>query len=135
MQVLAVFLLVAHRRCFACSVSLHSTSLVSPHAWLLFCPFQFICFLLHAALLLFVLVAAFFVSRSFLFWPFLLFSSLPAFGCSSLWLVFLRFFGFAWFFRFFFQFFFSVAFAFSACFVQSLAVFISGLCYFSWRSV
>ena len=65
MLVLAVFLLVARRRFFACSVSLRSTLLVLPHASLLFCPFRFIRFLLHAALLLFVLV-----SRSFLFWPF-----------------------------------------------------------------
>ena len=59
MLVLAVFLLVARRRFFACSVSLRSTLLVLPHASLLFCPFQFIRFLLHAALLLFVLVVAF----------------------------------------------------------------------------
>ena len=83
MLVLAVFLPVAHRRFFACSVSLRSTLLVLPHASLLFCPFQFIRFLFHAALLLFVLVVAFFVSRSFLFWPFSLFSPF-----SGLWVFF-----------------------------------------------
>lgn len=67
--VLAVFLLVARRRCYACSVSLRSSLFVLPHASLLFCPFQFIRFLSHAALLLFVLVVAFFVSCSFLFLP------------------------------------------------------------------
>ena len=53
---------------------------------------------------------AFFVSCSALFWPFSLYLLLPAFGCFSLWLVFLRFFGFCLyfctpgFFRFFCQF-------------------------------
>lgn len=72
--VLAVFLLVARRRFFACSVSLRSTSLVLPHALLFFCPFQFIRFLSHAALLLFVLVVTFFVSHSFCFCCFALIS-------------------------------------------------------------
>ena len=70
MLVLAVFLLVACRRFLACSVSLRSTLLVLLNASLLFCPFQFIRFLSYAALLLFVLVVAFFVSRSLLFLPF-----------------------------------------------------------------
>ena len=109
------------------------------HASLLFCPFRFIRFLLHATLLFFMLVVAFFVSRSFLFWPFLLLSPFtglwvffPLARFSSVLLrlrtpgFFVSFVSFA---------IVLFAFAFSARFVQSLAFFISGLCYFSWRSV
>lgn len=82
----------------------------------------------------------------FCFYRFRLYLFLPAFGCFSLWLVYLRFFGFfvivllrlctPGFFVSFVSFaIVSFAFAFSARFVQSLAFFISGLCYFSWRSV
>ena len=138
--------ITARRRFFACSVSLCSTLLVLPHALLLFCPLQFICFLLHAALFLFMLVVAFFVSRSFLFWPFLLlspFTSLLVFFPGSFIFVFFGFFVIVLlhlctpgFFVSFVSFaIVSFAFAFSACFVQSLAFFfISGLCYFSWHS-
>ena len=79
----AVFLLVARRRFFACFVSLRSTLLVLPHASLLFCPFRFIRFLLHAAFLFFMLAVAFFASRSFLFWPFSLLSPF-----TGLWVIF-----------------------------------------------
>ena len=91
MLVLAVFLLVACRRFLACSVSLRSTLLVLPNASLLFCPFQFIRFLSYAALLLFVLVVAFFVSRSLLFLPFSPLSPFTGLWVFFLWLVYLRF--------------------------------------------
>lgn len=141
--VLAVFLLVACRRFFfffACSISLHCTLLVLPHTSLLFCPFQFV----------FCLTMLYYSSRwlspflfrvFFCFYRFRLYLFSPAFGCFSLWLIYLHFsLSLSWYFyasaRLVFSFLLSVfaivsfAFAFSACFVQSLAFFISGLCYF-----
>ena len=146
MLVLAVFLLVALRRFFACSVSLRSTLLVLPHASLLFCPFQFIRFFCTLLCYSSCWLSPFLFRVPFCFGRFRFSLLLLAFGCFSLWLVCLRFFSFfvivllrlctPGFFVSFFSFaIVSFAFAFSARFVQSLVVFISGLCYFSWRSV
>lgn len=144
--VLAVFFLVACRHFFFRLfhfASLYFISFTSYFTSLL--PVS-VRFLSHHALLLFPLVVTFFVSCFFCFYRFRLYLFSPALGCFSLWLVYLHFsLSLSWYFyasaRLVFSFLLAVfaivsfAFAFSACFVQSLAFFISGLCYFSWRSV
>ena len=74
MLAIALFLLVARRRflCWFRFASFYFVSFASCFASLL--PVSVHSLLLHAALLFFLLVVAFFVSRSFLFWPFSLVS-------------------------------------------------------------
>ena len=130
---------------FACSISLLCTLLVLPHTSLLFCLFQFVFCLtmlyyssrwlppfLFRVFFVFTVFAFISFHRPLGVSPFGSFIFIFRFLCHGTFTP-LR----AWFFLFLLSVFaiVSFAFAFSACFVQSLVFFISGLCYFSWRSV